>query len=111
MFGMVTALIVEDAMNDRIIVGYDGSRSSYAAVEWAAREAVVRDAQLNILSRVASAADVRSGCADAIRGSAPAAVIRTSSARRPRSSAHRVKALVEASAAADSLVVGKTGAA
>jgi nucleotide-binding universal stress UspA family protein len=37
-------------MSNRIVVGYDGSVSSTAAVEWAAREAVVRQAPLTLLA-------------------------------------------------------------
>jgi nucleotide-binding universal stress UspA family protein len=103
------AIRSDGVMNNRVVVGYDGSSSSVAATEWAAAEAAARGAELVVLT--CRAGDP--GCASHDRAEHMAAQLRE---RHPELSCHGAAAhgaprdaLVEASRDADLLVVGKTG--
>jgi nucleotide-binding universal stress UspA family protein len=96
-------------VKNEIVVGYDGSTSSLAAMEWAAAEADLRGARLRIVTcgRSAEPSGTNGGASD------PAAELRR---RHPQVSCewtHAVgpprEVLVAESESADLVVVGKTG--
>jgi nucleotide-binding universal stress UspA family protein len=107
---------------ETIVVGVDGSAASLAALRWAAAEARLRDARLNVVHAWdrhppreaisaddwAIAADAAEGLADAIvaraLGEAPDVEVETTAVFGPAG-----PVLTDASDAADLLVVGSRG--
>lgn len=113
-------------MNNRIIVGYDGSVPAAAAADWAAAEAVARHAELCVLSCYTmpiggtgpgAALSDRSAPIERARLGGAGAMAVELRRRHPQLSCQALavigspsEVLIDASATADLMVVGRSGA-